>query len=311
MAYTSGFFNAQELSPGVYDRVYNASDWASFFASWISNGVFPTNNETGLSVTPGTGLSVSIGVGSAFINGYRIINVGPEIVTLAPANPTDSRIDNIVAQLSIPNRIITLEVITGTPASPPIAPTPTQTDTTFQLVLAQVTIPPKATSITTADITDTRDNPQLCGWASATGTESIQLAKILTQLQTIQNNIVQGSPTLSYQSTQEDADLLCNINSWVFSVNEQTQLKIYATEICLQGGEMQNVIYPLAFNRCAFPFLTPSGVKAIGGGWEVPGSATQNLYGKDAAIPGSSTTGCLIINPNPNPGAFFLFVIGY
>lgn len=311
MAYTSGFFNAKELSPGVYDRVYNASDWATFFASWISNGVFPTNNQTGLSVTPGTGLNVNIGIGSAFINGYSIHNDSTETVTLAAANPTDSRIDNIVAQLSIPNRIITLEVITGTPAATPVAPTPMQTDTTFQLVLAQVTVPANATTIIADNISDTRDNAQLCGWASATGTESIQLAKILSELQTIQSNIVNGSPTLSYQSTQEDADLLCNINSWVFSVNEQTQLKIYATEICLQGGEMQNVTYPIAFNRCAFPMLTPSGVKAIDGGWEVPGSATNNLYGKDAAIPGSSNTGCLIINPNPNPGAFFLLVVGY
>ena len=34
----SGFFNATKKSDGSYDRTYDASDFASYFSNFVSNG---------------------------------------------------------------------------------------------------------------------------------------------------------------------------------------------------------------------------------------------------------------------------------
>ena len=69
MAERSGFFNAQQLSDGSYDRTYNASDFADFFASFIKSGVYadPINQ---LKVVQKSGLTVTVKAGKAFIDGY-------------------------------------------------------------------------------------------------------------------------------------------------------------------------------------------------------------------------------------------------
>ena len=57
----SGFFNS---SGG--DRVYDAADFAAYFGSLVSNGVFYMT-ATNLQVSPSIGLAVSVAAGSAWI----------------------------------------------------------------------------------------------------------------------------------------------------------------------------------------------------------------------------------------------------
>ena len=62
MAEYSGFFNANETQSGVYDRVYNAEDFAKYFALFVGNGVF-INPANQLKVVPKTGLTVTVKAG--------------------------------------------------------------------------------------------------------------------------------------------------------------------------------------------------------------------------------------------------------
>jgi hypothetical protein len=153
----SGFFNS---SSG--DRIYNATDFAAYFGSLVSNGIFYVNT-TNLQVTSTTGMTVSIAAGSAWINGYRYENTEALNKTLTTANGSYPRIDRIVIRWSLLNRSITAVVLTGTAAATPTAPTLTRNAEVYELCLAEILVPQAATSITTGNITDIRLNSSLCG----------------------------------------------------------------------------------------------------------------------------------------------------
>ena len=153
----SGFFNSSDG-----DRVYDATDFAEYFGSLVSNGVFyatPSN----LQVSPGIGLAVSIAAGSAWINGYRYENTDTLNIPLTTANGSNPRIDRIVIRLNQINRSIKIAVVDGTPAATPVAPELTRTSDIYELGIADVLVPTAATSIVTNNITDTRLNTDLCG----------------------------------------------------------------------------------------------------------------------------------------------------
>lgn len=153
----SGFFNS---SGG--DRVYDATDFAAYFGSLVSNGIFYKNN-TNLMVSPGSGMAISIAAGSAWINGYRYENTEALTKTLVTANGSFPRIDRIVIRWSFLNRNIVAAVLTGTAAATPSAPALTRNSDVYELCIAEVLVPQAATSITTGNITDTRLNSSLCG----------------------------------------------------------------------------------------------------------------------------------------------------
>lgn len=153
----SGFFNSSDG-----DRIYNATDFAAYFGSLVSNGIFYMT-ATNLQVIPGTGFAVSIAAGSAWINGYRYENTDALNIPLTTANGSNPRIDRVVVRLSQVSRSIHLAVIAGTPSATPVAPSLTRTSDIYELGIADVLVPAAATSIITNNITDTRLNTNLCG----------------------------------------------------------------------------------------------------------------------------------------------------
>lgn len=157
MAEKYGFFNSSDG-----DRVYDATDFAAYFGSLVSNGIFYAT-ATNLQVSPGTGLAVSAAAGSAWINGYRYENTDDLNMPLATANGSNPRIDRVVVRMSMISRSIHLAVVTGTPAATPVAPALTRTSDVYELGIADVLIPAAATSIAANNITDTRLNAGLCG----------------------------------------------------------------------------------------------------------------------------------------------------
>ena len=153
----SGFFNS---SGG--DRIYEATDFAAYFGSLVSNGIFYTD-ATNLQVTPGSGMAVNIAAGSAWINGYRYENTEVLGMTLATANGSFPRIDRIIIRWSLLDRNIIVAILTGTAAATPSAPALTRNSNIYELCLADVMVPQAATSIVLGNITDTRLNSSLCG----------------------------------------------------------------------------------------------------------------------------------------------------
>lgn len=157
MTVRSGFFD--DVND---DRVYDAADFADFFASFIGNGVFP-NPSTGLQVFENGNMTTVIKPGKGWINGYYVHNDSDFIFQHDIADGLLKRIDRIVLQYSTADRKIDIILKKGTFASTPIAPTVIRDADFYELVLADVTIGAGTTQITQGNITDQRLNNNLCG----------------------------------------------------------------------------------------------------------------------------------------------------
>ncbi len=140
------------------DRSYNATDFAAYFGDLVSNGVFFRNADN-LKVAPGTGFTVEVAPGSAWINGYRYENTAALSLQLETAHGVHPRIDRVVLRLDSVGRSIKLAVITKAPTAPAL----TRNADVHELGIADVTVPQAATTINAANISDTRLNNNLCG----------------------------------------------------------------------------------------------------------------------------------------------------
>ena len=161
-----GFFDAN-LVGEEYDRVYLASQFAAYFASFIGNGVFAKHSNQ-LQVVEMETPQMQIGVekGQAWINGYWYENTDMLYLPIDIADGVLNRIDSVVLRLGFSERNIWLAVKKGTPAINPIAPEVTRNADYYELQLATINIPASSIKITQAQITDTRMNQDVCGWVT-------------------------------------------------------------------------------------------------------------------------------------------------
>lgn len=165
MAEQSGFFNANSTETGEYDRVYLAQSFASYFASFVGNGVFAEHaNKLQVVETEISSMAVKVTSGQAWINGYWYNNTDDFKLSIDVADGVLSRIDSIVVRYGAAERSINLTVIKGTPSSQPKAPDILRTGEYFDLQLATISVPAGTSAITQVEITDTRADASACGW---------------------------------------------------------------------------------------------------------------------------------------------------
>ena len=161
MAETSGFFNAEKQIDGSFDRVYLADNFARYFASFISNGVFGGNMGTLQVVLNGT-YGVAVQSGQGFIDGYWYQNDSALAFTLTESD-TMARVDSVVLRLDLFSRTISLALVTGLPSVSP-GPIPlTRNSSTWELRLCNINVAANATSIAPSNIIDTRFDINECG----------------------------------------------------------------------------------------------------------------------------------------------------
>lgn len=161
-------FDAQETynshtGKTEYDRVAYSADVADWFDTMFSTGiVIPGGGTftTELKVESQSGMHVKINPGRAVINGRLGYIEEAQVLDLDDPS-TSNRIDRIVVELNLTERNFYVKTLKGTPSSSPVAVAPTKTDTIYQLVLADVLVTANVSG--TANITDQRNNAELCG----------------------------------------------------------------------------------------------------------------------------------------------------
>lgn len=153
----SSFFNSVSG-----DRKYKAEDWASYFGSFIGNGVFPVPS-TGLQVVAGSGMQVTVKAGKAWINGYFYNNTSDLSLTLATADGVLNRIDRIVVQWDLTNRVISVKAKSSSYSASPTAPAVQRDADIYELAIADVYVGAGVTAITGSSITDKRLDGTVCG----------------------------------------------------------------------------------------------------------------------------------------------------
>jgi len=160
------FFNALEISPGVYDREYQASDFADFFGDILSTGLLHKNHVPGLDIRVETGtMNVIISAGKAVLKGYPYENTSDYTLVPNIAEATRDRIDRIVLRLDLrtSERNILLHVKEGIPSDNPIPPVLQRDDYIHELSLAQIKIRKNTVQLFPEDLIDERPDPDLCG----------------------------------------------------------------------------------------------------------------------------------------------------
>lgn len=181
MAIKSMFFNAVKEGD-VYDRTYNADDFSKYLENIVGNGVFP-NPSTSLQVASSSGMDIVVRNGSAWIAGHKLINTAALPLTVDPAETLQNRIDRVVCYIDYVNRVMDIEIVKGTPATNPTAPALVRTDSRYELSLATIYVAKQVTSISNANITDTRADSTVCGWATGV-LQQVDTSTLFQQWQT-------------------------------------------------------------------------------------------------------------------------------
>lgn len=145
------------------DRTYDADAFAEWLKPFFKNGVFMSS----LPIASGSGMTVNVGAGTAYINGKLRTFDTDTLLTIPTANGSYPRIDNIVVERNDTDREITLKVVqgaySGTAAN---AADPIRANGVYQLVIARVAVGAGVTEITASNITDCRADADLCGYVA-------------------------------------------------------------------------------------------------------------------------------------------------
>jgi hypothetical protein len=194
MAVTYGFFNSVNG-----DRKYNADQMSEYFRGIVSQGVFQ-HLDSGMAVSAGTGLSVSVAAGRAIIQNRWVQNSAALNLTISDASETYGRKDAVVIRLDKSSRAISIAVKTGTPAASPVAPEMTRNETTYEMALAYVNVAAGASSVT---VIDKRSDSSICGWASVAQATSGEVDQMLNDMKTGFDGVVYSSPAAMVQGEDQ------------------------------------------------------------------------------------------------------------
>lgn len=227
MAFTSGFFNAiLDSTSGQYLPRYDAAQFARKFSLYFTNGIF-YNNGNALQVSAAGGLKLQVAAGAVNINGYEGINDALTEIQLEAADSIYPRYDGVVVRLDLQNKKIDLHIIKGVASTTPTAPTIdnlSRNSNIYDLLLAYVYINAGATSITNANITDTRGNSNVCGFVTGT-VNQLSTSAFWQQWQAAFNE---------YAEQQESA-----FNIWWDSI-KSTLATIDASALIVRQDELEN-----------------------------------------------------------------------
>lgn len=191
MAERYSFFNAEVDTSGNYDRTYLAEDIASYFASFVGNGVY-ANSADNLKIVPSDAMTVAVKAGKGWIKGYYYENDSDLAFLLDNADGAKGRIDSVVLRLDLTNRYLRVFVKKGALATNPVAPTLTRNADVYELQLATISVPAGATAIAEAQITDTRFNSAVCGVVAGV-IEQIDATNLFSQYDDAFNTWFEGA----------------------------------------------------------------------------------------------------------------------
>ncbi|MGW3336215.1 tail fiber domain-containing protein [Streptomyces sp. NPDC001009] len=139
------------------------------FREFQDSGVAAAYDASGFLVAAGSGMTVNVQPGLAFLRGFVVSSTATEPVSI-PAASTSVRVDRVILRLDPSLNSIALTVKQGTAGST-TPPALTQTDTgIYEIALAQVTVNANATSVAGGDITSTRSvvGTRVGMWATIT-----------------------------------------------------------------------------------------------------------------------------------------------
>lgn len=130
--------------------------WRKMMRHAVSSGVLH-NEGNGMSVyADSTGMQVKVRTGEVWIRSQWGENTTEKILPIAAAHATLARIDKVICRNHFVNNVMELDVLTGTPAGSPVAPSITQNTSMWEISLGHVSVPAADTGIDAGQVTDYR-----------------------------------------------------------------------------------------------------------------------------------------------------------
>ena len=278
--------------------------WGIMARFWRDSGVVRVRELSDLSITneldvfaDGSGMNVKVRDGIVTIQGFTGRINTQKTLPIPAANGSNPRIDLVVARLDRSSKVIGLDVVAGTPASSPVAPSPSHNSANWDVVLAEVYVGAGVSSIVTNVVTDTREfseNNRLVREAVTSSTVAIP-----NTAYSAENDDTQISFNLPpYAEAKDEFIVFANgdagfmllsnsgansqviYNGNTFSqVSEANEVTLYKTEVkgsmihleCVKGGDDQ-----VWFARSLFGGAIDSGGNYFGDGSDGHAVITTN-----------------------------------
>ena len=151
----------------IYDRAVTSAPLRKLTKSLFSDGVLP-NPSTNLQVLA-KGDKITIKAGFALCDGCQKLQEDDLELNLPEADNGNDRIDTVVLRLDNNEDVRSCEfyIIRGVAAASPIRPALSQTESIWEIGLADIRRKARSTEITDANITDTRYETARCGIISS------------------------------------------------------------------------------------------------------------------------------------------------
>jgi hypothetical protein len=131
--------------------------WRDYARHFLTNGVLNGEQNELEAFGDSTGLQVKVRTGRIFIRSHWAKLTSETTLAIDSNSSGNPRIDRVVARVDAANNVVELDVIKGTPAGSPVAPTvATGASDIWEVSLAQVAVANGASTISAANVTDER-----------------------------------------------------------------------------------------------------------------------------------------------------------
>lgn len=165
------YFHNNKIVGGKNDREYTAKDLRKPYDSIYTDGVKPDADGTAgneLKVTSAGGMVISVAKGYAKVGGAYCENESAYNITLDAAGSTD-RYDCVIVRNDDSDETRDGDILIRSMTAKPTVANLTREGDVYEICLAYVLVPAFATAITATNITDTREDGQLCNVMSGVG----------------------------------------------------------------------------------------------------------------------------------------------
>lgn len=201
---------------------YSAEDVATYLCTRTS-GVYAKDSNFAVSIT-GT-RQITIAPGLAWINyddfkGVSVCSREDTVLTVPDADNTLNRVDRVVLQFDTSSNLTAIRLKTGTPAVAAQPPDILQNHNQYELGLCTVSVPAGSSVVTSADITDTRADEDVCG-LMRDGVTGIPTETLLAQYTAILTAMQQSGNA----QLQQLAESIKAVDSGSFYTKEQADAK--------------------------------------------------------------------------------------
>ena len=144
---------------------YTAED-AMIFNCTRTSGVYANTDHFAVEITGDREVTIETGVAwmnYAKLKGISIAVKAPEALSVAISDASLARIDTVVLGFKAAENAASLYIKQGTPASSPVRPALSKTESVYELGLYDILVTAGAAAISAGNITDTREESARCG----------------------------------------------------------------------------------------------------------------------------------------------------